>query len=336
MYTDLIDLKVDFAFKLIFGREGQEPLLVAFLNAVLKPPAGKQIRSLTYTNTELTKANAEDKKATLDIRAEIQDGRHVNIEIQMKNEHNMAKRSLFYWAELFSRQMVETQAYGTLKDTITINILNFDYLQVTDEFHSEFGLLEKKKHFSLPDALAIHFIKMPKLRRKWRKREVTQQQDPLVRWLFLLDGNENEEFRKQLEVVAMEDPMINRAMKDWELASADPQLRELYFDRRKAILDELAAVEASKLNAEKAKEEGIAEGVVIGKAEGKSEGKILMAQDAICQYLEAHLGVKSQALQENVHIITDLDSLSRIMNRIFIGTPLEEVTALIQDYCVSQ
>lgn len=134
----------------------------------------------------------------------------------------------------------------------------------------------------------------------------------------------------------MEDPMINRAMKDWELASADPQLRELYFDRRKAILDELAAVEASKLNAEKAKEEGIAEGVVIGKAEGKSEGKILMAQDAICQYLEAHLGVKSQALQENVHIITDLDSLSRIMNRIFIGTPLEEVTALIQDYCVSQ
>ena len=37
MNIDLIDLKVDFAFKLIFGREGQEPVLVAFLNAVLKP-----------------------------------------------------------------------------------------------------------------------------------------------------------------------------------------------------------------------------------------------------------------------------------------------------------
>jgi len=61
----------------------------------------------------------------------------------------------------YSRQMVERQAYGTLKDTITINILNFDYLQETDEFHSEFGLLEKKKHFSLTDALAMHYIDYP-------------------------------------------------------------------------------------------------------------------------------------------------------------------------------
>jgi len=332
MNIDLIDLKIDFAFKLIFGREGQEPVLVAFLNAVLKPNEGKQIRSLTYGNTELTKANAEDKKASLDIRAETQDGRQVNIEIQMKNEHNMAKRSLFYWAELFSRQMVERQAYGTLKDTITINILNFDYLQVTDEFHSEFGLLEKKTYFPLTDALAMHFIEMPKLRRKWRKKEITPQKDPLVRWLFLLEGNEDEEIKKQLEVVAMEDPMIERAMKDWETASADPQLRELYFDRRKAILDELAAVEASRLNAEKAKEDGIAEGLVIGEAKGEAKGKAMMAQDILCQYLEARFGAESQALQEKIRTITDLDVLSRITNRIFVVTHLDEATALIQDY----
>ena len=50
--------------------------------------------------------------------------------------------------------------------------------------------------------------------------------------------------------------MIDRAIKDWEAASADPQLRELYFERKKAILDELAAVEASKLNAVKAEGRG--------------------------------------------------------------------------------
>jgi predicted transposase/invertase (TIGR01784 family) len=328
MKTDLIDLKIDFAFKLIFGREGQEPVLVAFLNAVFKPAEGKKIISLTYTNTELTKATAEDKKATLDIRAELQDGRHVNIEIQMKNEHNMAKRSLFYWAELFSRQIVEGQAYETLKDTIAINILNFDYLQETDEFHSEFALLEKKRHFLLTDAFAMHFIEMPKWRRKWRTREVTPQKDPLVGWLFLLDGNDNEEIRKQLEVVAMGDPMIDRAMKDWEVASADPQLRELYYDRRKAINDELAAVEASRLNAEKAKEDGIAEGVAIGETKGKAE--------TICQYLEARFGAESQALQEKIRTITDLDVLSRITNRIFVVANLDEATTLVEDHLVSQ
>ena len=68
----------------------------------------------------------------------------------------------------------------------------------------------------------------------------------------------------------MEDPMIDRAMKDWEAASADPQLRELYFDRKKAILDELAVVEASKLNAQRARTEGEA----IGETRGETKGKV--------------------------------------------------------------
>jgi len=149
-----------------------------------------------------------------------------------------------------------------------------------------------------------------------------------LRWLFLLDGNENEEIRKQLEVVAMEDPMIDRAIKDWEAASADPQLRELYFDRKKAILDELAAVEASKLNVARAEAKG--------KAEGETKEKVIMAQDIICKYLNDRFGVESQVIKEDVRVITDLDVLSRITNRIFVVTHLDEATALIQGNLVSK
>ncbi|GAB6173093.1 hypothetical protein JCM15765_25710 [Paradesulfitobacterium aromaticivorans] len=106
MSVELIDLKIDYGFKLIFGREGQEPLLAAFLNAILKPPAGKQIQSLSYTNPELSKDNADDKESSLDIRVVTEDQRQINIEIQLKNEHNMAKRSLYYWAKLYSRQFM--------------------------------------------------------------------------------------------------------------------------------------------------------------------------------------------------------------------------------------
>jgi hypothetical protein len=114
--------------------------------------------------------------------------------------------------------------------------------------------------------------------------------------------------------------MIDRAMKDWEVASADPQLRELYFDRKRAILDELAAVEASRLNAERARTEGEAK----GKAEGKAE--------TICQYLEVRFGAESQVLQETVRAIRNLEVLGRITNKIFLVTHLDEATALIQDY----
>ena len=105
--------------------------------------------------------------------------------------------------------------------------------------------------------------------------------------------------------------MIDRAMKDWEEASADPKQRELYFDRKKAILDELAAVEAARLKAERAEAKG--------GAKGRSE--------AICQYLEMHFGAESQPLQDTVRSITDLNALSRIMNRIFIVNQLDEANA---------
>ncbi|MHB1652554.1 MAG: Rpn family recombination-promoting nuclease/putative transposase [Desulfitobacteriaceae bacterium] len=335
MPVELIDLKIDYGFKLVFGREGQEPLLAAFLNAILKPADGKQIQSLTYMNTELSRDNAEDKESRLDIRVMTEDKRQIDIEIQLKNEHDMRKRSLYYWAKLYSRQLLKNMAYEQLNSTIMINILDFDYLQETDEFHSAFHLYEEKKQFRLTDALAMHFIELPKLRKKWRAKEVTLQQNRLVRWLFLLDGNENEEIHKQLEVIAVEDPMIERAMKDWENVSSDPQLRELYFDRRKAIIDEMAAVKASELRAERAKAEGEVKGRAEGEVIGETRGRAIMAQDAICQYLNVRFGTESQTLQKTVRMMNDLDTLNRIMNRIFTSNTLDEAESIIQGSLVS-
>ncbi|HBW36451.1 hypothetical protein [Desulfosporosinus sp. BICA1-9] len=55
-----------------------------------------------------------------------------------------------------------------------------------------------------------------------------------------------------------------------------------------------------------------------------------MAQDILCQFLEVSFGAESQALQETVRTITDLEVLSRITNQIFLAAQFEEVSALIQ------
>ncbi|TGE35671.1 hypothetical protein E4K67_24425 [Desulfosporosinus fructosivorans] len=62
----------------------------------------------------------------------------------------------------------------------------------------------------------------------------------------------------------------------------------------------------------------------------------MMAQDILCQYLEVRFGAESQVLQKSVRAINDLEVLSRIPNRIFVVTHLDEATALIQDGLVSQ
>ncbi|MGO0063637.1 PD-(D/E)XK nuclease family transposase [Brevibacillus fluminis] len=54
-----MDLKVDFAFKQLFGTEGNEPILRALLNAVLKLPKDEQIASLTILNSEHAEARTE-------------------------------------------------------------------------------------------------------------------------------------------------------------------------------------------------------------------------------------------------------------------------------------
>lgn len=277
----LIDLKIDYAFKLIFGKLGNEPILIAFLNATLKLPKENQITSVVLLNTELNKEYKEDKKSLLDIRAVTAEGIQVNIEIQLANRHDMEKRTLFYWAKMYTHQMREGMAYKELAKTITINILDFNYIKQTRNYHSVFRLFEIDEGFELTEALEIHFMELPKLLVKWRERLVSPWEDALVRWLFLLEGSEDEEIFKTLEEIAMQDPVLNQAMEEWEKSSEDPKVRELYFARRKAVLDEKAAIREAELRLLEAIKQGKEEGIREGEEKGKRENKLVVAKNLL-------------------------------------------------------
>ncbi|MCB8814737.1 Rpn family recombination-promoting nuclease/putative transposase [Desulfosporosinus shakirovi] len=284
----LIDLKIDYAFKLIFGKPGNEPILMAFLNAALKLPYDNQIKSVLLLNTELDKEYKDDKKSVLDIRAVTDEGIQVNIEIQLANRHDMDKRTLFYWAKMYTRQMREGMAYLELAKTITINILDFRYINQTRSYHSVFRLFEVEEGFELTEALEIHFMELPKLLVKWREGLVSPREDALVRWLFLLEGSENEEIYKILEEIAMKDPVLNQAIEEWEKSSDDPRIREIYWSRQKAILDEKAAIREAELR--------LREAIKEGKEEGKKENKLEVAQKML------NRGMDIQVISEIVGI----------------------------------
>ena len=285
----LIDLKIDYAFKLIFGKQGNEPILIAFLNAALKLPHENQITTVTLLNPEMNKEYKHDKKSVMDIRAVTTEGIHVNIEIQLANRHDMERRTLYYWAKMYTLQMREGMGYQELANTITINILDFNYINQTRKFHSVFRLFEKEEGFELTEALEIHFIELPKLLVKWRERLVSPWEDVLVRWLFLLEGSEDEEILKTLEEIAVQDPVLNQAMEEWEKSSDDPKVREEYFDRRKAVLDEMAAVREAELRLREAIKQSKKE----GREEGREEGRVEEKQEVTKKLLFKGMDVKS-------------------------------------------
>ncbi len=81
----------DYLFKRIFS---SEEVLLGFLNAVFKPPVGKELVKVNLLDREIDPKHVLDRGARLDILARTEEGALVNIEVQVANEYNIDKRSL--------------------------------------------------------------------------------------------------------------------------------------------------------------------------------------------------------------------------------------------------
>ena len=240
----LLDPKMDFVFKNIFGSEKNSKILISFLNATLKPK--DLITSVEIKNTDLNKGYIEDKFSRLDVKATTSNEEIINIEIQLKNEYNRIKRSLYYWSKLYSEQLNEGEDYSILKRTICINILNFKYLK-TRKFHSAYRLKEIYSNEELTDVAEIHFIEIPKL------EDGSDEKDMLVPWIEFLKDPESEKVRN-LEMSIEE---IRQAKDELIKMSNDDTQRELYEMRAKTLKDKISALnEAERKGIQKGIQEG--------------------------------------------------------------------------------
>jgi predicted transposase/invertase (TIGR01784 family) len=240
MLKGLLDPKVDFVFKNIFGSDKNPEILISFLNAILKPK--DKITAVEIKGNDIEKQFIEDKYSRLDVKATTSNKEIVNIEIQLKNEYNMVKRSLYYLSKMNEEQLGEGEDYSKLCRTICINILNFKYLN-TERFHTGYRLKEIETNEELTDIIEMHFIEIPKL------KDNTDEKDMLVAWTEFLKNPESEKVRS-LELTVEE---IRQAKDKLIKMSNDTVQREIYEMRAKILKDKVSALN-------KAKEEGIQQG----------------------------------------------------------------------------
>ena len=257
MQRRLLNPKIDFVFKKIFGSEENPKILIGFLNAVLKPII--PIVEVEIKNTDIEKVHVEDKFSRLDVKAKTSNQEIINIEIQLKNEYNMIQRSLYYWSKLYEEQLGDGDRYDKLCRTVCINILDFKYLK-NDRFHNGYRLKEIETNEELTDIEEIHFIEIPKLKKLNSEEEVV---DMLEAWVEFLRDPESEVVRK----LEMSNSEIREAKDKLYKLSMDEKERELYFLREKSIKDEISAI----ANAE---EKGIQIGIEQGIQEGIQREKI--------------------------------------------------------------
>lgn len=274
VYRTLLNPQIDFVFKKIFGSEKNKPILINFLNAVIK--SLNPIQEVEIRNNDIDKDYIESKFSRLDIKATTNNKEHINIEIQVKNEYNMIQRTLYYWSKMYSEQIQNRENYNKLERTVCINILNFKYLD-NEKYHNAYRLKEITTNEELTDLQEIHFIELPKFNEIGNKEEVEdiEKMDALERWLeFLIEPESNTV--RQLE---LSDEAIKQAKTELYRLSMDSKERERYNMREKAIYDEISAMESSK-------EEGI------------REGKKEVAKNLLCANIEFEIISKYTGLTE--------------------------------------
>ncbi|WP_212935479.1 Rpn family recombination-promoting nuclease/putative transposase [Bacillus hominis] len=281
----LVNLRIDFAFKQLFGTNGSEDILIAFLNAMLQESLESPIASLQLEDPHLHREYEEDKLSILDISATLNTGTKVNVEIQLNNNHDMMKRSLYYWGKLYTSQLQKGMPYSSLHKTITINLLNFIMFSEQKSFHTTSILWNTQHQKLLSDDIEIHIVEIPKLTEQWQEEKVNPWKDPFARWLLLLSANEDEHLTKTLEDIAMnQDPILQKAINKWERMSQDSSFRQAYDAREKVLMDEAAKFahaekEGMKRGMEQGIKQGIEQGMEKGRKEGILQGKIQMIKD---------------------------------------------------------
>lgn len=220
----------DFIFKKVFGEKGNEDILISFINAVLKRTNKEPIIEIEIIdNKHLTKEVINDKTGIIDVRARTAKGENIDIEVQLTDQGNMDKRTLFYWGKMYLENIKQGEDYTSLEKVITINILDFDYLK-TESYQSSFHLWEDiEKDYMLTDMVEIHFLELPKFRRKKNKN---YRDNAIERWLAFLEKDIPEATLKELMDL---EPAIEKAERRIEYLSSDEETMNTYWERERSL-----------------------------------------------------------------------------------------------------
>ncbi|NLB41771.1 MAG: Rpn family recombination-promoting nuclease/putative transposase [Clostridiales bacterium] len=145
-------------------------------------------------------------------------------------------------------KLKEGQPYNDLKKTITINILDFNYIG-TEKYNTVFHLWEdSNKNCKLTDVLEIRFLEIPKFR-----KAQPDMSKPLDRWMVFIEDSPEE----ALETAKREEPAIARAEEVLKQLGSYDEIRRYYEAREMAIHDEISRITGAR---EEGRDEGIEEG----------------------------------------------------------------------------
>ena len=176
-----INPKTDFAFKRIFGSSESKNILKSFLNALIYE--GKPvIEDLEIIDPALGAKIAGLKDTYLDVKAKINQGKTVIIEMQVLNVSAFAKRVIYNAAKTYVTQLGKGEGYSKLKPVIALTITDFEMFENTPKVISHFVFQERDDFFEYPDPeIELFFVELPKFNKILEELETLTD-----KWIYFM------------------------------------------------------------------------------------------------------------------------------------------------------
>ena len=268
-------MKDDIMFKAYFNRHPEH--LKSFLNALLKKDM--TIKRVMH-DVRLEQLSKETKYGVLDLEVELEGGEIINIEMQLKDHHNIEKRTTFYASKKVVEQLEPTMDYSNIRKVIVIAILDYNLTELPEYITETVRVTKEHKEYELNNVIKYYYIELKKFR-----NENPNMDEEINQWLAFIDMERGD----LLEMAKKENKEIKDAVKDYEVLTGDEEIKRLTEVRLMSELEEQSALATARA---KGTEEGLKQGKEEGLKQGKEEGLKQGKEEIAKKLLEMNLPLK--------------------------------------------
>lgn len=162
----------------------------------------KDILSLEILNPIDLGTAVGNKDYYLDIKIALNNHSFINLELQVRNEHNWPERSLVYLCRLFDN-LHTGDDYVAVKPAFHIGILDFTLFPEQAEFYASYKLLNEKNHHKYSDKFTLCVLDLTQI-------QMATEEDKaygLDRWAKLFKATTWEE----IKMIAADDKTMQEA-----------------------------------------------------------------------------------------------------------------------------
>ena len=203
-----ISPKTDFAFKKIFGSIHSQNILISFLNAIVYNNQNI-IQSLKIINPYNPGVTNTLKETYLDVKAVLDNGSTVIIEMQVLNVEGFEKRVIYNLAKAYGNQLDVGQGYMTLTPFVALTITDFVLFEKTEKMITKFRFKEDTELFNYQDELTLMFVELPKFNKELLGLETLSD-----KWIYFIKSAPSlEVIPSSLEEVSEIEAALNIANK---------------------------------------------------------------------------------------------------------------------------